>query len=266
MTNNLSNSETIAAAMTTNPILPSVQGPVTPPLATEPEPTNPARGTASVEKPFIWQAKAALRRIRDAFDHLTFLNQAIAVYLTLTEFASDAHSETFTRRRREIAERSGVSVRLVQIILNIFKQIGIVTWVQNQGAEGTLELAPSTYTLCSVCPTQCTGNPTLGKTRKRQNCTVNKQSPEESPNNSDKASAPTKANKLSARQKDLADRFEAALGNQWTNDAGKWIERMKTAPGKCERVIAEVESAARESRIKTTPAQYAEQIWKEFGL
>ena len=165
MTNNLSNSETIAAAMTTNPILPSVQGPVTPPLATEPEPTNPARGTASVEKPFIWQAKAALRRIRDAFDHLTFLNQAIAVYLTLTEFASDAHSETFTRRRREIAERSGVSVRLVQIILNIFKQIGIVTWVQNQGAEGTLELAPSTYTLCSVCPTQCTCNPQVPGSR-----------------------------------------------------------------------------------------------------
>jgi len=35
--------------------------------------------------------------------------------------------------------------------------------------------------------------------------------------------------------------------------------------GKCERVIAEVESAAREGRIKTTPARYAEQIWKEFA-
>ena len=81
---------------------------------------------------------------------------------------------------------------------------------------------------------------------------------------SDKAFS-TKASKLSARQKELADRIEAALGNQWTNDAGKWIGRIKSAPGKCERVIAEVESAAKERRIKTTPAQYAEQIWKEFA-
>jgi len=84
-------------------------------------------------------------------------------------------------------------------------------------------------------------------------------------NNTDKASAPTKASKLSARQKEYADRFETALGNQWTNDAGKWIKRIKSAPGKCERVIAEVESAAIEKRINATPAQFAEQIWKEFA-
>ena len=71
----------------------------------------------------------------------------------------------------------------------------------------------------------------------------------------------TTVRKLSNRQKELADRIETALGVQWTNDAGKWINRIKTAPGKSERVIAEVESAAKESRIKTTPAQYAEQIW-----
>jgi hypothetical protein len=81
----------------------------------------------------------------------------------------------------------------------------------------------------------------------------------------DKASAPTKANKLSTRQKELADRIEAALGGQWINDAGKWIGRIKSAPGKCERVIAEVESAVKENRINTTPAQYAEQIWREFA-
>ena len=81
---------------------------------------------------------------------------------------------------------------------------------------------------------------------------------------SDKAFS-TKAGKLSPRQKELADRIETALGDEWTNDAGKWIGRIKTAPGKCERVIAEAESAARENRIKTTPARYAEQIWKEFA-
>ena len=74
----------------------------------------------------------------------------------------------------------------------------------------------------------------------------------------------TKTSKLSGSQKELADRIEAALGMQWTNDAGKWIGRIKTNPGKSERVIAEVESAIKEARIKTTPAQCAEHIWKEF--
>jgi hypothetical protein len=49
------------------------------------------------------------------------------------------------------------------------------------------------------------------------------------------------------------------------NDAGKWVNRIKGNFGESERVTAETESASKESRIKTTPAQYAEQIWKEFG-
>jgi hypothetical protein len=76
---------------------------------------------------------------------------------------------------------------------------------------------------------------------------------------------PTKPNKLLPRQKELADRIETALGVQWVNDAGKWVNRIKLHFDKSERVTAEVESALKESRIKTTPAQYAEQIWKEFA-
>ncbi len=62
----------------------------------------------------------------------------------------------------------------------------------------------------------------------------------------------------------LAARLENALGQQWVNDAGKWVKRLKEKAQKFERVVAEVESAITEKRIKTTPAQYAEQIWKEF--
>lgn len=62
----------------------------------------------------------------------------------------------------------------------------------------------------------------------------------------------------------LADRMEESLGVQWVNDAGKWINRLKLNMGKFERVVAEVESASREGRIKSSPAQYAEKIWKEF--
>jgi hypothetical protein len=75
----------------------------------------------------------------------------------------------------------------------------------------------------------------------------------------------TTARKLLPAQKELADRIESALGVQWVNDAGKWVNRIKKHFGKTERVTAEVESAMKESRIKTTPAQYAEQIWKEFA-
>ena len=69
---------------------------------------------------------------------------------------------------------------------------------------------------------------------------------------------------LSAEQREIATRFETVLNGQWVNDAGKWILRIRGVPAKCQRVVAELESALKEQRIKTTPAQYAEQIWKEF--
>ena len=69
---------------------------------------------------------------------------------------------------------------------------------------------------------------------------------------------------LDAKLRPTAERFEKSLGAQWVNDAGKWVNRIKAHHSKCERVVAELESAIRESRIKTSPAQYAEQIWKEF--
>lgn len=78
----------------------------------------------------------------------------------------------------------------------------------------------------------------------------------------DKASG--KAKKLSREEKELADEIEGLLGDGWVNDAGKWISRIKTEIEKARRVIAEVGCAAGERRIKETPAQYAEQAWKEF--
>lgn len=71
---------------------------------------------------------------------------------------------------------------------------------------------------------------------------------------------------LNAPRAALALRYEIILGHQWPNDAGKWVNRIKDPKtfGKSERVAAEVESALKENRVDTTPAQYAEQIWKEF--
>ena len=74
-----------------------------------------------------------------------------------------------------------------------------------------------------------------------------------------------KDKKLTIAQADLAARMEACLADQWVNDAGKWVDRIKKQFAKVERVTAELESAAKEGRIKSTPAQYVEQIWKEFA-
>lgn len=80
-----------------------------------------------------------------------------------------------------------------------------------------------------------------------------------------KAGEATKAKKLPPRVREAVERFENALAAQWLNDAGKWVNRCKEECGKAERAVAEVESAIREGRVRTTPAQYAEQIWKEFA-
>jgi len=76
---------------------------------------------------------------------------------------------------------------------------------------------------------------------------------------------PTKPSKLSIPEKDLADRIEAALGDQWVNDAGKWIGRIRAHFRKAQRVIAELENARKEARIASGPAQYAEDTWKRFA-
>lgn len=71
--------------------------------------------------------------------------------------------------------------------------------------------------------------------------------------------------KLELPHRELANDYEKALGQQWINDAGKWIGRIKREFPKAGRVLNELENAIKEDRVKTTPAQYAEQIWKEFS-
>ena len=72
---------------------------------------------------------------------------------------------------------------------------------------------------------------------------------------------------LSPAQFEIARLFEDALGPQWLNDAGKWIQRVKGLPDKCRRVVAEVVDAKKNGRIKpdSSPAQYAEYTWKTFS-
>ena len=75
----------------------------------------------------------------------------------------------------------------------------------------------------------------------------------------------TKGKSLTPDQWETARRFEHCLNGQWVNDAGKWVNRIKSNFNKCLRVVAELEGAIREQRVNTTPAQFAEQTWKEFA-
>lgn len=69
---------------------------------------------------------------------------------------------------------------------------------------------------------------------------------------------------LTPAQLAIATRYCKAFGPQWDENHLRWMARCRKESGKAERVIAEVESAIKETRINTTPAQYAEQMWKEF--
>lgn len=94
--------------------------------------------------PFCWQHKAALRKIRESFDAEKVVASALAVYLALTEIASDEKSETFTTTHAWISQKSGVSPRTVQDRLNGLAEIGIVS-ISTPALK-----SPSTYRLLSV--------------------------------------------------------------------------------------------------------------------
>ncbi len=102
---------------------------------------TPRRTRTPQDGPWSWQSKAALRRIREAFDETNNVATAIAVYAGLCEIASDAGAEEFTTTHSWIRQISGVSVRTIQGHLKVFADLGLI-------AVSTARLrAPSTYRL-----------------------------------------------------------------------------------------------------------------------
>jgi hypothetical protein len=129
------------------------------------------------EGPWGWFAKAAIRRLREAFDNDRFLDQVLALYLAHCEIASDNQSPTYTVSRRELVRRSGVSLRRVSEIHERLRSIGLLTWEQNI-IPGSKELGANTFTLmsCNASTTSCTASTRLCKNAKPQICTVGKES------------------------------------------------------------------------------------------
>lgn len=200
------------------------------------------------------------------------MSSALVVYLALSEIASDKRAATFQTTHAFIAMRCGLSARTVQQRVKDLVAIGVMEcFVPNLKSPATYTLLPVVQPLPNVQqptprdvqPVPNDGKPLRNVRQRSKKATLptSKEGTQEIAKNT----FSTKAAKLSPEQKNLADRIEAVLGDQWANDAGKWVERIKAAPSKAERVIAEVESASREGRINTTPAQYGEQIWKEFA-
>lgn len=81
------------------------------------------------------------------------------------------------------------------------------------------------------------------------------------------------ARSMTAPELDIAQLAETVLAAEWPNDSRKWLNRITGCPdrhvppnpSKVRRVFEEVKNAVAEERIKTTPARYAEQTWKEFA-
>ena len=92
----------------------------------------------------------------------------------------------------------------------------------------------------------------------------NLQSPSNKSIKNHKASSKPLGGAFTKDQTDLVSKIHKALGNEWENDRQKWMGRIKRHFDKTTRVTAELESAVKESRIKTTPAKFAEDTWKRF--
>src|SRR5262245_34323021 len=123
--------------------------------------------------PWCWQDKRTLQMIRDYMEdrhgHSAF---ALSTYVALTEFASDAKSETFTASINAIARRAGASYRTTWEILDRLEALGVIH-VQHNTVEGTKGHAPSTYTmLCtpgiSLCKREAKCLPRSSKNQKNQ--------------------------------------------------------------------------------------------------
>lgn len=74
----------------------------------------------------------------------------------------------------------------------------------------------------------------------------------------------TPTTKLPQSAVELAQRGEILLGDEWINDAGKWVNRIKAKPKLVERVFSELGRALTEGDSLTTSAGYVEDLWKRW--
>ena len=103
--------------------------------------------------PFCYQTKAALRLIRDYFDATGNVSTALAVYVALSEIASDEQSDVFDTTTGHIAKYAGLSARTAGPIVTSLAALGLVNIKQNT-VPGFIPdsriKAPKTYQVLSL--------------------------------------------------------------------------------------------------------------------
>lgn len=138
------------------------------------------------DSPYSFQAKSVTRWIRNLCEATRDVSSGLALYLGLSEIASDEGMPTFTRRVAEIATFAGLKYRKAEILLARFEQAGLIH-VQRNFMAGTQSRLPNTYTLlafgiedatsrndCGTCRTEL--NASCAESIEQRNI-VNKPSP-----------------------------------------------------------------------------------------
>jgi hypothetical protein len=121
-------------------------------LTTLADEVNEPRGNPALEKPYCWQSKAPLRRIRAAYGNdPRLLPYLMSTYLGLTEIASDEGRPTFTKSISEILVYTGGSYRKLTEVLGLLQDLGLLHIQHNFVYRNTRKgKAPSTYTLLTL--------------------------------------------------------------------------------------------------------------------
>ena len=123
-------------------------------LPNSPPWTSPSRDqmnprTRTPEPPYTWQAKAALRRIRDRFESGANVASVIAAYVALTEIASDEQSGSFTKAGGYIAYRAGMARSTLEVVLPALRELGLIAYVDQPKGRDVFRVA-RTITLLAL--------------------------------------------------------------------------------------------------------------------
>jgi hypothetical protein len=125
---------------------------------------------------FAWQDKKALDAIRNGFDGSSLGMAALAVYVALTELASDNESQSFVETLGRISEKSGASVATVKRVLPVLEMLRVVEIVRHPGLR-----LPSTYVLTGLNriaqtePTIAQTEPTIAQGRNKRVCATSEE-------------------------------------------------------------------------------------------
>ena len=104
----------------------------------------------SSRAPFCWQEKQALRSIRARFEDSNKTPYALAIYLALTELASDRQCETFQGGIATIAKKAGTSYKTTLEYLRELEVLGVIH-IRRMTFAGSKLDAPAFYTLLELC-------------------------------------------------------------------------------------------------------------------